>query len=68
MMPRPGATSKPETADKAVANERRVFVLRQGQPEAVVVAVGFTDGSWTEIVGGDIGEGDPLVVGSVEGS
>lgn len=41
---------------------RAVWVLRGGKPERVVVRVGLSDGTVTEIVDGDLHEGDDLIV------
>ncbi|MEB3197898.1 MAG: efflux RND transporter periplasmic adaptor subunit [Candidatus Sericytochromatia bacterium] len=40
---------------------RRVWVLRGGEPVAVPVQTGITDGSQTEIVSGDLQAGDAVV-------
>lgn len=49
----------------ALVSARRVplYKLVKGQPQAVVVRVGASDGSWTE-VSGNIAEGDEVVVGT----
>jgi HlyD family secretion protein len=39
-------------------------VLRNGEPEAVHVKTGVTDGTHTVIVSGDLKEGDRVVTGS----
>jgi HlyD family secretion protein len=43
------------------AGQRTVWVLRGGQPVRVVVSTGITDGTWTEMVGGNIQPGDALI-------
>jgi HlyD family secretion protein len=43
--------------------EARLWVLRDGQPAAVTVAVGLDDETFTEIVKGDLQQGDQVVVG-----
>jgi HlyD family secretion protein len=40
---------------------RQVYVLRPGRLEAVPVQTGITDGSFTEILGGALKEGEPVV-------
>jgi HlyD family secretion protein len=41
----------------------RVFVLDpEGKPKAVTIRTGITDGSYTEVVGGDVKDGQELVV------
>lgn len=34
-----------------------------GEPEAVTIQTGISDGSWTEIIEGPLQEGDPVIVG-----
>ncbi len=41
----------------------RLWVLREGQPVAVDVVVGLDDENFTEIVQGDLREGDKIIVG-----
>jgi len=41
----------------------RVWVLRDGKPVAVNVKTGLDDETFTEIVGGDLKAGDPVIVG-----
>lgn len=45
----------------ALSDHARVWVLRDGQPVAVTVVTGLDDGSFTEIVSGDLKPGDPVV-------
>jgi HlyD family secretion protein len=45
----------------------RVYRLVDGKPVAVPVQVGVTDSTWTEIVGGDVKEGDKLVTRDLAG-
>jgi HlyD family secretion protein len=58
--PRPGAT------EKAPAATSTVYVLDQGQPRAVRVGVGISDGRNTEITTSELRAGDEIVVGTVE--
>lgn len=51
------AAPQPEAADQRV-----VWLLDGGTPEPVLVTVGISDGQWTEVVEGPIGEGAALVV------
>ncbi|KAA2237423.1 efflux RND transporter periplasmic adaptor subunit [Salinarimonas soli] len=42
----------------------RVFVLdAQGRPQGLTLRVGATDGSFTEVIAGDLKEGAPVIVG-----
>lgn len=40
---------------------RRVWILKDGKPERVRVRVGISDGSFTEITGGELKEGDQVI-------
>ncbi|WP_082124450.1 efflux RND transporter periplasmic adaptor subunit [Lysobacter capsici] len=53
----------------ALVSARRVplYKLVKGEPQAVTVRVGASDGSWTE-VSGNIAEGDEVVVGTGRGT
>ena len=42
-------------------NERTLWVLREGQPVAVAALTGVSDGSFTEITGGELKDGDALI-------
>jgi HlyD family secretion protein len=52
---------RPASTGTATPDARTVWVLRQGQPQPAGVRVGVTDGVNTELVGGDIRDGDTLV-------
>ena len=45
----------------ALSDHARVWVLRDGRPEAVTVVTGLDDGSFTEIVSGDLKPGDSVI-------
>ena len=49
-----GAPSEPSS--------RTVFVLRGGRPESVDVKTGLSDGTLTEVVSGDLAEGDLVIL------
>jgi len=42
----------------------RVWVLDRGKPRAVNLRLGLSDGSYTEVVSGEIKEGDEVIVGT----
>lgn len=48
------------------AGDRRIWVLRGEAPAAVIVTPGLTDGSFTEVLAGDIKEGDRVIVDEVK--
>ncbi|MGJ7903675.1 efflux RND transporter periplasmic adaptor subunit, partial [Lysobacter sp. 1R34A] len=56
-----------EIANLVTARRVPLYKLVNGEPEQIVVRVGASDGSWTE-VSGNIREGDEIVVGSGRGA
>lgn len=67
MMPRPPASARKTARADSKAGAKKVWVLRQGQPVAVAVSAGISDGRVTEVVGGELEEGD-LVITDQRGS
>lgn len=65
----PGAAQGPGVAETATAAVKgsgqttQVWVLRQSKPVAVPIRVGLDDGTYSELVSGDLSEGDELIVG-----
>jgi HlyD family secretion protein len=56
------ASSRPKNQE--VARQDRVWILDQfGKPQPVPVQIGISDGSSVEITGGDIKEGDQVIIG-----
>jgi HlyD family secretion protein len=51
-----------EGAAGAAGGRRAVYVLRDGSPTPVPVTIGVTDGSATEVTGGELTAGVPVVV------
>ena len=53
----------PPAADPSAqaTGHRTVWVLRNGQPVPVTVSTGITDGTWTELLGGNLHPGDALI-------
>jgi HlyD family secretion protein len=67
LFPRPPRASRPrDTTD--VKGKQRVYVLREGQPEAVSVTTGSTDGIMTEIAAGAIEVGTEVVTDVISAS
>ena len=58
---RPHNHHGPPSADEA-PEARTVYVLRGGEPQPVSVHTGLTDGTQTEVLDGDLKEGDSVVV------
>ncbi len=53
--------SATESLLKRSESKRRVWVLRDGKPVRVTVFAGVTDGTWTELVQGDVKSDDVLI-------
>lgn len=63
LMPRPGAQQRPKRAGSTQrSGQRQVHVLVDGQPQAVSVTIGESDGRMTEITGGDLAEGSAVII------
>jgi HlyD family secretion protein len=43
-------------------DKRTVWVLRSGQPQQIQLRIGLSDGSTTEVVEGDLHEGDQVII------
>ena len=50
------------TTAEPTGHDRRVYVLRDGQPTPVSIEIGATDGVHTVVKSGDLKEGDNLIV------
>lgn len=61
--PSTDTTVAPAPAPGIQAPTHRVWILRQNIPASVPITVGLSDGQWTQVLGGDVGPGTPLVTG-----
>ena len=68
LLPRPPPASRPRDTGDAKGKQQRVWVLRDGQPFAVAVTTGSTDGVMTEITGGDLTIGTEVVTDMISPS
>jgi HlyD family secretion protein len=48
--------------DEGPSDKRTVWALRGGQPQQIDLRIGLSDGSTTEVVEGDLHEGDQVIV------
>jgi HlyD family secretion protein len=56
-----GAPAQPASAPPPPPSQKTVWLLRDGKPVRVPVSTGVTDGTWTELLQGDVQPGDALV-------
>ena len=68
LFPRPPRPSRPVETVDAKSKRQRVWVVRDGQPFAVPVVTGSTDGVMTEITGGDIAVGSEVITDIIAAS
>jgi HlyD family secretion protein len=69
LLPRPPGNSPASTAGAPdAAGRRTIWVLRDNVATAVSVGIGATDGSRTEILDGDISDGDLVILDAVAAS
>jgi HlyD family secretion protein len=64
LLPGPPRFRRSKPAETTGSN-RTVWVLRDGEPAAVDVEIGVSDGRRTQVVKGDIAPGTPLIVDTV---
>ena len=67
MMPRPPRTGGARSAGTNTAQVRQVWVLADGQPRAVPVTPGFSDGRMTEVTSEQLQPGAAVIVGQTTG-
>lgn len=65
ILPRPPRSRTVPREHSGSRKEQRVWTLRDGQPLAIPVTIGATNGSLTEIVGGELQPGMAVVVDTV---
>ena len=63
-----GGRSSDSRAGRETPGTRTVYVLRAGRPVAVQVQGGVSDGTVTEVVSGDVQEGDACIVDASGGA
>jgi HlyD family secretion protein len=62
LMPRiPGAARRPAAAGASTAGAKQVWVLREGQPVAVAVTPGISDGRMTEVTSAELKPGMAVI-------
>jgi HlyD family secretion protein len=66
-IPNPALRFKPAEKSKAVAQQKgsAVWILEQDKPKRVPISTGISDGNYTELVSGEIKEGQELIVESL---
>lgn len=67
LMPGPPPSTSQQTEATAADGSRTVWVLRDGGPVAVPVTVGQTNGRYTEIMGGELHEGEAIITEATGG-
>lgn len=67
LLPRPPRQKSAPREDTADKKHQKVWILKDGQPQAVSVTVGATDGVMTEIRTGDLQPGTAVIIDSVTG-
>jgi HlyD family secretion protein len=55
-------------AGETLASHKAVYVLRDNQPVRVPITIGVTDGTSTEVQGGELNEGDAVITGLALGA
>ena len=65
----PGPPRRAATPAEATTTDgsRTIWVLRDAAPVAVTVTPGLTDGRYTEVLSGDLREGDAVITDTAAG-
>lgn len=61
LLTRIGVKDPWQTVSSQDPNRKKVWVLRDGKPVPVAVSTGVSDGTWSELVEGDVRPGDVLI-------
>jgi HlyD family secretion protein len=61
LLTRIGVTPPPPPTTAQSPNSGTVWLLRAGRPVPVQVTTGVTDGTWTELISGDVQSGDKVI-------
>ena len=61
LLTRIGVKDPLQTVSSQDPNRKKVWVLRDGKPVPVAVSTGVSDGTWSELVEGDVRPGDVLI-------
>jgi HlyD family secretion protein len=61
ILTRIGVKDPLQTVSSQDPNRKKVWVLRDGKPVPVAVSTGVSDGTWSELVEGDVQPGDILI-------
>jgi HlyD family secretion protein len=67
LVPGPPPSRGASAPNAAKGSSRQVWILRSGQPNAIPVTVGASDGQFTEVTSGEIKEGIQVITGSGAG-
>ena len=53
-------------SEKKENDDKKVWVLKGNQPEPIIIKTGSTDGTMTQVIGGDINPGMNVITGTAE--
>lgn len=66
MSGRSGMTRNKSTNNKEAQTKKQIWVLDDGKLKPISIIIGITDGSFTEVLKGDINEGQEVVTGTIK--
>ena len=59
-------TRNKSTNNKEAQTKKQIWVLDDGKLKPISIIIGITDGSFTEVLKGDINEGQEVVTGTIK--
>ncbi len=64
LMPRPPTQAQTELSDNLPPGQKRIWVLKDNAASPLLITPGATDGNWTQVLDGDLQDGNLLIVDS----
>lgn len=64
LMPRPPTQAQTELSDNLPPGRKRIWVLKDNAASPLLITPGATDGNWTQVLDGDLQDGNLLIVDS----
>jgi len=65
---RTGPTGQAPARTTSSANQKRVWILRDGSPVSEPVTIGRSDGTWSEMISGNVRAGDQVITANAGAS
>jgi HlyD family secretion protein len=61
LMPHPPQQTRNDADKDVPVGKKRIWVLRNGEPQPVIITTGSSDGTWTVVKDGDLADGNAVI-------